>query len=412
MDTVVDVLVTTGRFDRFTPDHILTAPRWNVIANVRWAGDADDREDFPLFPSLGLGLGVAPPGEGGRPRSSPPVEVKRTAQSIPWSNPAGAAAGVADATVADGADGSDAAEWDAITFDEWYLGRRRRLAGRTQAAPRPSTHSGLAVYVGTSDGGGVFVPVGQEGQARPVLAFDPWDNTVAMRRPVTAGDPECDRADHLREGMMLVLPGEAVDSPGHPRPGSRPGTSADRLAMKSRWKRALAERIAGDKLAGAVRQLGPRGLGIDVGLKARLPCWANEDGINAPRSEEHFRLLVRDFLGITDPDPGQEERYPWWRRAWDAVCYERGLNISLGLLEENHRERMLREAILARVPELELAARRTEAVTLELKGSEGRVRLAPVELIEEEVEGKRFHVPEHDCFTYMESHQERLRWLR
>lgn len=405
MNTIVDTLVTTGRFDRFTPDHILTAPRWKTIANIRWAGDADDREDFPLFPSLGPAPGSTPVGNS---PVRPPVEVRRTARSVACATPSVSRTGTGENATEDGG-----TVWDAITFDEWYLGRRRRLAGRTQVAPaRTSGYSGLAVYVGTCDGGGVFVPINEDGRARAVLAFDPWDNTVAMRRPVTSGDPECDRADHLREGMMLVLPGEVVDSPDSPGPRFRPGTSAERLALKTRWKRALAERIDGDRLAEAVRRLGPRGLGISLDLRSRLPCWASEEGINAPRSEEHFRLLVRDFLCIADTDSNQEQQYPWWRRAWDAVCYERGLNISLGLLEENHRERLLKDAILAHIPQLEEAARRASAVTLTVEGSEGQMRLAPIELIEEENEGKRFHIPEHDCLTYLESHEERHHWLK
>jgi hypothetical protein len=403
LDRFVDVLFTTGRFDRFTPDHILTAPRWTTIANIRWAGDADDRDDFPLFPCLRLRQAASAGGDTTAATPRPPVSVKRSVRLIDHT-PARAAA--------KGGGSPDADEdWDAITFDEWYLGKRQRLRGQgARQLERPASYSGLAVYVGTSDGGGLFVPINDEGKARSLLAFDPFENVVAMRRPALDPDARGDRKDHLEEGMMLLLPGEAVEAHDRAGAGPRPRNASERLALKSSWKRELALLIGRLGATGVADRL--ESLDVSLGnLAASVQRWAREDGINAPRSEEHFRALVRDLLNMRDADPARERQYPWWERAWDAVLYERSLNISLGLLEESARERAVKSAVLAHLAIVTDAARRSAGVTIPVGDGEGKVRVVTVEFIDGGEEGRRFRVPEEECLQYLEPHEARLRWL-
>lgn len=406
LDRFVDVYITTGRFDRFTPDHVLTAPRSCSIVNVRWHGDADDREDFPLFPCLRLKQIAGAKGDVTNSVPRAPVMVSRSVQLIDRTPPAT----TGQPGVCDGAD--DNGEWDAITFDEWYLGKRQRLRGQgSRQTERPASYSGLAVYVGTADGGGLFVPINEEGKARSLLAFDPFENVVAMRRPALDPDAQGDRGEHLEEGMMLVLPGEAVETDDQMGAGLRLLTAGERFNLKSSWKRELAAHITRDGAAGVASRLDS--LGVSLGdLTSSVQRWAREDGINAPRSEEHFRALVRDVLKVRDQDPQREQQYPWWVRAWDAILYERSLNISLGLLEESARERAVKSAIQAHMGLIIDAARGSAGVTIPVGNGEGNVRVVTVEFIDGGQDGRRFQVAEEECLQYMEPHEARLRWLR
>lgn len=406
IDRFVDVLITTGRFDRFTPDHILTAPRSCSIVNVRWVGDADDREDFPLFPCLRLKqLGNAgDDATSAVPRA--PVMVSRSVRLIDRTTAATTGQpGACEVT-------DDNGEWDAITFDDWYLGKRQRLRGQgSRQAERPANYSGLAVYVGTADGGGLFVPINEEGKAKSLLAFDPFENVVAMRRPALDPEAEGDRGEHLEEGMMLVLPGEAVETHYRIGPGLRLRNAGERLNLKSSWKRELAALITRQGPAEVASQL--NSLGVSLGdLTASVQRWAREEGINAPRSEEHFRALVRDVLKMRDQDPQREQQDPWWARAWDAILYERSLNISLGLLEESARERAVKSAIQSHMDLILDAARRSAGVTIPVGNGEGHVRVVTVEFIDGGQDGRRFRVAEEECLQYLEPHEARLRWLR
>ena len=404
LDRFVDVLITTGRFDRFTPDHILTAPRSCSIVNIRWVGDADDREDFPLFPCLRLRQ--LPGANGDATLASPraPIVVSRSVRLIDRAP--------VDTRQSRASDGADNGEWDAITFDEWYLGKRQRLCGQgLRQAERPASYSGLAVYVGTADGGGLFVPISEEGRAKSLLAFDPFENVVAMRRPALDPDAPGDRCEHLEEGMMLVLPGEVVETHDRMGAGGRPRNVGERLNLKSSWKRELAALITRHGAGWVANQLDS--LGVSLGdLAASVQRWARADGINAPRSEEHFRALVRDVLKMRDPDSQREQKHPWWERAWDAVLYERSLNISLGLLEEGARERAVKDAIVANMDLVTDAARRSAGVTIPVGNSEGNVRVVTVEFIDCGQEGQRFRVGENECLQYLEPHEARLRFLR
>lgn len=406
LDRFVDVLITTGRFDRFTPDHILTAPRSCSIVNVRWLGDADDREDFPLFPCLRLRQLAGGSGEAAGAGPLAPIMVSRSVRLIDRAP--------VDTTgqtgASDGAD--DDGEWDAITFDEWYLGKRQRLCGQgLRQTERPASYSGLAVYIGTADGGGLFVPISEEGRAKSLLAFDPFENVVAVRRPALDPDAPGDRREHLEEGMMLVLPGEVVETHDRMGSGLRLRNIGERINLKSSWKRELAALISRHGAAWIANQLDS--LGVSLGdLAASVQRWARADGINAPRSEEHFRALVRDVLNMRDPDFQRELKHPWWERAWEAVLYERSLNISLGLLEEGARERAVKDAIVANMDLVTDAARRAAGVTIPVGNNEGNVRVVTVEFIDCGQEGQRFRVGENECLQYLEPHEARLRFLR
>jgi hypothetical protein len=403
LDRFVDVLITTGRFDRFTPDHILTAPRWQTIVNIRWAGDADDREDFPLFPSLRLEQ--LAPGDRDTPAPRTPVTITRSVRLI-------------DHTPGTGADPRGGAghphegtEWNAITFDDWYLGRRHRLhLPAIRQTERPPGYSGLAVYVGTADGGGIFVPISEDGRARSLLAFDPLEDAVGMRRPSLDPEAPGDRGEHLEEGMMLVLPEEAIEVHDRANTGPRVRGTSDRMALKSAWKQELASLIRRDGASDVAARLKDLDVSL-VDLPASVQRWARDEGINAPRSEDHFRALVRDLLGMRDEEPAREQQSPWWERAWDAVRYERGLNISLGLLEENARERAVKQAILAHLDLVTEAARRSTGVTIPVGAGEGKVRVVTVEFIVGGQGDSRFRVPEIECLRYLEPHEARLRWL-
>jgi hypothetical protein len=308
-------------------------------------------------------------------------------------------------------DADEDTEWDAITFDEWYLGRRQRL--RSQGArqvERPPSYSGLAVYVGTADGGGLFVPISEDGRARSLLAFDPFDNTVSMRRPSLDPEAQGDRGEHLEEGMMLVLPEEAVETHDRTEAAPRVRNASARLALKSAWKKKFATLIGRDGAAAVASRLETLGVSL-ANLPASVQRWARQEGINAPRSEEHFRALVRDLLGMRDQDPAREQQSPWWERAWHAVLYERSLNISLGLLEENARERAVKSAILANVSLVAEAARRTSGVTIPVGEGQGKVRVVTVEFIDGGEGEHRFRVPEEECLRYLEPHEARLGWL-
>src|SRR5262249_23298731 len=97
-------------------------------------------------------------------------------------------------------------EWNAVTFDEWFLGKRDRRSGAGRRAPPGPAHSGTAVYVGTTGGGGLFVPINEEGRAGTLLSFDPETGVTALRRPLQdAGEAD---GEALSESMMVVLPEE------------------------------------------------------------------------------------------------------------------------------------------------------------------------------------------------------------
>lgn len=398
----VDVLVTTGRFDRFTPDHILTAARWSSIVNIRWSGDVDDREDFPLFPHLTIRNKTPALGDVVPEATHPPVTVKRRLINAPQSTN----------ELADSDMSEDGSEWDAITFDEWFLGKRERLRRNGQKpVERPASYSGLAVYIGTSDGGGLFTPINENGIARSLPVFDPLENVVAMRRPALDPAAEGDRKDYLEEGMMLVLPEEAVEGNDHTGSRRRTQNATERSTLRLRWKRKLGElvRLRGvDRIASQLERLGV----ILGNLPASVQRWIREDGINAPRSEDHFRILVQDLLEMRDPDDALEQQDPWWERAWDAVLYERSLCISMGLLEESERDRLVKDAILSQIELVTDAARRSAGVTVSVGDGQGKVRVVTVEFIETEIDGRRFQVPEEQCLRYVELHDARFRWLQ
>jgi hypothetical protein len=278
-----DVLIKVGPLRAHgwgsAPDAILSAPRFQTLVQIVWAGCGDE-QGFGYDPT-------APVSEGDRPNGS--------------DLPAHAGTSWLRETTRVGIDkGEDSALVSEIDELEYF-----------SRAPRPKSLR-RATLVEFDDGlGALFAPHAQ------LLSLDPLanDSPFAYRQP----------GDSLAEGMCVIRP--VLDD------ADLGGIQASAGHYSRIWKARLTEE-AEYRPHGLCDSLREAGVHLEH-LRDSIRHWCRRPTtvIHAPQQRKHFESLI-GVLGITWDSQGS--RFPgreWWEYAWAEIARSRGEAIQWGMQE-------------------------------------------------------------------------------
>jgi hypothetical protein len=377
-----DVLVTFGRNDHDTPYHIVSAPKWHRIINLRWSGDDDDEAAFPAFPEL---IAV----QGGDVASWVNVlPVQKIQCEVPPS-----------ITAQDNTDShiealGNTATWSAPKFDDMHLPRRRRVDGELILAPR--SYSERAVWVSLVCGGGFFVSLNDSGLSEPIEVLDPEQRTLVRHRiALESSDYDDDATPLLGESMPVLIAVHRQVARAH---------ISDILDKLRRWKGHLANRLHRYGAPAVARELLQTYPAFQdyANLPANLNRWAKRgDEINAPGHVEAFRSLVRDYLSMRHGNEEEEQRSPWWQQAWIEIEGYRIRNMEVGQRLRTQIDSTITHYIQQNWDKIMSALEMSGSYTLNIEGAQKSI-IARVSDVDYGPDDQGVAVGEDKCGKYFE----------
>lgn len=282
-DTMIKVGSLRSRGWGSAPDAILTAPRYNTLAQVVWSG-CNDEADFgydPVFSHINTSnLNGDLTSKGIQSGCCP---VRRELQVIRSSMDTTAEAGLP------------------ADMDELHLFRELRQ----YRDKRP------AILLQLSEQHGILYPPYSR-----ILSYDPDERT---REPIAERIP----GNSLTEGMFLIMP--LVDEIDFD------ALKADHGHYSRGWKTKLMQEFQNDA-NGLIQKLRAEGLNL-IHLRAALHHWCQPPStvIHAPQHEKHFKILMKtiNFRGL-DGICQQSQLERLWQAAWTEVRRSRGEAIQAG----------------------------------------------------------------------------------
>jgi hypothetical protein len=293
------------------PDAVLTAPRFQHLAQVVWWGCSDE------------------PGFGYDPAFAPRDELT---------------AGIEDShspTLQWGTHHSrfgDALPPDASDLDELQVFKEMEHDRGLRPATLLQIGSGL----------GFFYPPHSQ-----VLSFDPDPSEPTPVRYRVPGDT-------LLGGMYLVRPLVNDVDLGAVR--------AEYDSYSRTWKERLAQAAAADGF-GLVLRLQKDGLDLE-NLYAAIRNWRKPPStvIHAPKQRKHFVILMR-ALGLAGDDEGTARKTaPFWRQAWNEIRRSRGQAIQAGVHEHEIVDEQLQTILKRLMPEIRSKAAGEQRFVIAIPG--------------------------------------------
>lgn len=302
------------------PDALLSAPRFERLAQYVWSG-CDDEPGFGYDP-----VDVAQmdrPASSGLDRSTgSPRQLSLTVSKV-------------------GSEPSTPQDVD-DSFDEFKL----------LAATSTPLDTRSATLVQISNTQGVLFP-----RFARVMSFDPRPTSL---EPIERRTP----AESLEEGMYLIVAKiEDLDL------GS---IRADHGQYSALWKRSLREAWENEpeKLLELLRA---DGLSLS-GLASAIVHWCRPPStvIHAPRELRHFEILLQvlNRLGSTWPAT-TPTRVPFWRLAWNEVRSSRGEAIQAGFQEHEFVEDELIAILRRQIERVREKSLSNDSFTVELTPDQG-----------------------------------------
>ena len=315
MSDIFDVLVKVGplrsRGWGAVPDAVLTAPRFNKLIQIVWAG-CQDEPDFGYDP----------------------VSVSAEASLPSGFNPTGGACVMSWQTTTNQT-GEDRSATD-LRPDEDDFQILSKLGRPEERRPCVLVH-----FVGQQ--GALYTPRAE------VLSFDPdADGSIDFRSTV----------DGLSRGMFLI------EEPFH---DSGPaGAQAEEGKYSGIWKQALVDKLLfDDRFISKIRNDG-----IDlVNLEQSLCHWSKPSTsvVHAPQRQKHFEILMRNLdIEYSNCEPAVSNQTRWWLAAWHEIAKTRGEAIQAGMKEHRIADGRLLEFLKARLPEIISQASVNETFYLEI----------------------------------------------
>jgi hypothetical protein len=317
----------------------MSAPRFGTLAQVVWAGCADE-EDFGYDP-------VAPPSANtGSPRTSKTDEDEIYRAGVRWTR-----------TIVRRGNSSETSDGES-DIDELVLFRQLSHASEMRHA--------TLVQIDDEDG----------------ILFPPHSKIPTFDSARDAGDSIAYRlaGETLTEGMFLIWPVLGELDLG--------GVHAGEGHYSRVWKERLREKFKytpNDLL----RQL--RDGGIDLrNLRSCVRQWCKPPStvIHAPQQRTHFEILIK-VLGIQHDSGAANSRAlhrPWWEYAWSEIGHTRGQAIQSGLQEHEITDEQLFVILQDLLPELRNCAKTQDFFQIEIPADQplqGVVRFYKVRSIEE-----------------------------
>jgi hypothetical protein len=340
---VFDVLIKMGPLRSkgwgSAPDAVLSAPRFETLVQLVWAGCADE-DDFGYDPvAARIGKEVSPsPTKDNSSVSAP--------SAVSWSR----------SVIHVGDSPSDAAT--DIEVDELKLFRELTRASEMRHA----------TLVQIDDADGILYPPHSQ-----VPTFDPALNS---EDPLTYRLPD----ETLSEGMFVIWPILGTADMG--------GLHAGEGHYSRIWKERLRDKFkyTSNDLLGRLREGG-----IELrNLRSCVRQWCKPAStvIHAPQQRRHFETLIR-VLGI-DHDAATPTshmlRRPWWEYAWSEIGHARGEAIQSGLQEHEIIDEQLFLILRDLLPDIRRGLETQDFFQIELpndKPLRGAVRFYRVRSIEE-----------------------------
>ncbi len=320
------------------PDAILTAPRFETLAQIVWAGCSDE-DDFGY---------------------DPVARIIKEIASRPTMNDASAVTSPADSwgrSVIHIGDSPSAAEPD-IELDELKLFREITRAAEMRRA--------TLVQVDEEDG--ILYPPHSQ-----VPTFDPSSNS---EEPITYRLP----GETLAEGMFVIWPLLGAADLG--------GMHAGEGHYSRIWKERLREKFkyTPNDLLRRLREgcIELRNLRSCV----RQWCRPASTVIHAPQQRRHFETLI-SALGIDHDSTvptSRALRRPWWEYAWNEIGHTRGEAIQSGLQEHEIIDEQLFLILRDLLPEIRRGTEMQDLFQIEIphdRPLQGAVRFYKVRSIEE-----------------------------
>lgn len=315
------------------PDAILTAPRFENLAQIVWAGCTDE-DDFGYDP------------------------VARIA-SRPTANEVSAvtSADLCRRTVIHIGDSSGAAEPD-IELDELKLFREITRAAEMRRA--------TLVQIDEEDG--ILYP--------PHSQVPTFDRSSNSEEPITYRLP----GETLVEGMFVIWPllGAADLGDLHAGEGHYSRIWKNRLRDKFKY-------TPNDLL----RRLREGGIELrNLRSCVRQWCRPASTVIHAPQQRRHFETLIRvlEIDHDTTLPTSRALRRPWWEYAWSEIAHARGEAIQSGLQEHEIIDEQLFLILRDLLPEIRRGAETQDFFQIEIpqdKPLQGAVRFYKVRSVEE-----------------------------
>ena len=317
------------------PDALVTAPRFGRLIHLVWSGCADE-DDFGYDPAFFSG--VARPSLSG------------------------------------------AARTDSSVFSTFARWTRRLFAVGIEVNDTDRDIDDLRVFHELSRSGDLRKAVCiQIDENRGILL--PPESRVPSYDSMVLGEDAIDfRApiETLEQGMFVI-------SSDLDEPNAR-GLKVVEGHYSKIWKSRLWDELQRDP-TGLVRRLRDGGISLrHLRFGVMYWCKPNSTVIHAPKTEEHFRILI-SVLGIDNESAAERARpHEWWRYAWLEITRARGEAIQSGLQEHEILNQQLVDTLRRQLPGVRERAKATDAFVIELpegQSLEGAVQFHKVLALEE-----------------------------
>lgn len=293
-----DTLIKVGPFRSWgwgsAPDAIKAAPRFGTLAQIVWAGCADE-------PGFGYDP-VAPSANETTGSAAPAADECALGTRISWTQ-----------RVTRFGDDDGSTTGYAPEDDEFQVFARLNQQGQKRRA--------TLVQI-DGEQGILYLPHSQ------VLSFDPAAGTdvpVGYRLP----------GETLLPGMFVILP--------HYDDLDLGGAQIQVGFFSSVWKTRLAAEYMADP-CGLVGRLTAGGIRL-LNLHSSVGRWsrASSDVLPAPGDRRHFQILIQVLrVGLDGVNPAGHEGGPWWKGAWNEIRHARGDAIQAG----RHEHQLIDEELL------------------------------------------------------------------
>ncbi len=288
------------------PDALLSAPRFEVLVQVVWAGCADE-------PGFGYDPVVPQSPAGGSPQHTSANPSDALVSRVSWKR-----------TV-------ERSGNDPLAGFEYRPEEDEFQALRETSQPGEKRR---AVLVEIEHGDGILYP-----PSSPILSFDPRQNLqpVALRH------------------VGLLMPGMYVI---HAQIGDVDfgGLLASEGRYARVWKQRLRQEVAvnPDAICLLLRNKGVSLLCLPACVEAW--CKSSTTVIHAPQQRQHFRILI-DVLAIDEAtDQGALGGIPWWQKAWNEIRISRGEAIQAGVQGHGAVEQQEVDILNGLLPEIQRRA--------------------------------------------------------
>ena len=278
------------------PDALLTAPRFDTLAQVVWSGCGDE-------PSFGYDPVSTALHEADAAQDSGAVTDRcmRSLQ-LKWK--------VQETRARDNSIGRHDHLPDIDEFEVFIKLRQHADLQR-------------ATLVQVDEGHGILYPPHSR-----VLGLDTVTNSVGYHLP----------GETLLEGMFLILP--LLDD------ARLAGLQAGDGQFSTIWKEKLITEYRSNP-ATLVNRLWDAGLEL-LHLQGCISHWCKPPStvIHAPQSMRHFEILIKVLgLDFAPNEPAQRRRGAWWQFAWDEIRRARGEAIQTGIHEQQNVDEQQLDAL-------------------------------------------------------------------